>query len=119
MSRLHLFRDPHSMRVVLGEQETLLRYLRDAEGAMRTLHGRADPNVSYITTGRQALEQSIKDVAELSAEVQRLTKEEATLTLNLAVARNVVDEIGEHSEHLERQLALIPKWVRRIFGVSK
>lgn len=119
MSRLHLFRDPYNTRVVLGDYESLLRSLRDAEGAMRTLHGRADPNVSFITTGRQALEQSIKDVEELSAEVKRLTKEEGSLTFRLVAAHNAIDELVDQSERLERQLALIPKWVRRIFGVSK
>ena len=113
MSRLHLFRTGHQFGSLTGERQVILRYLRDAEGVLRS---QGHEQATYVTTGRQALEQAGLDLSEAVAELLRVDKKLAQTEAALEAEVSAFNDLWQRHEAVAHALSKVPYWVRRIFG---
>ena len=113
MSRLHLFRTGHQFGSLTGERQVILRYLRDAEGVLRS---QGHEQATYVTTGRQALEQAGLDLSEAVAELLRVDEELLKTRLTLQNKHNSYKNLLQDHNAATNALSKVPFWVRRIFG---
>ena len=113
MSRLHLFRTGHQFGSLTGERQVILRYLRDAEGVLRS---QGHEQATYVTTGRQALEQAGLDLSEAVAELLRVDKQLAEAKERFDRQNASYNDLWQRSNEYAHALSKVPYWVRRIFG---
>lgn len=109
------------------EHGSVLRCLRDVEGVLRTNPptGLRPEFVSYITAGRQHLEQVVDAYRAISEDLAHAQKradhqERRANSLADAVTKSnlAVNEAYHEVAKMEESLHRIPSWVRRLFGVQ-
>ena len=113
MSRLHIFRDQHRAASLAGERALLLRYLRDAEGVLRS---QGHDQATFVATGRQSLEQAHCDLAEIVSELWRVDKQLAEVKERFDRQNASYNDLWQRKAAVTHALSKVPLWVRRIFG---